>query len=271
TTTTQESEVKPEEVLECLKLKPVDDLVRIQQDQLKFHSFPKRFLPVVDAQWREFPVMMDEPEALMEMGTLVKVPIIAGVNQLEGYGMLMDFTDKIGGYSNLRHVDKVKETLRQSLKFVFEEESPTVYDVMFEAIWKLYFGEPTDNNGYHRALTKKLLALFGDLKSHAGFWTLTKKLTRNSKPPAYAYVFSHRNSEFTSYFRERMEAGNITTSSLYDIPPWRDLNYVLSHVGGNESLGVVEEITKAKRSIKGTPANMEEVMVKVWTSFANYG
>ena len=144
------------ETLSCLKLTPVDDLIRAQQSQMKFHSYPRRYSPVVDVSWRDFPVMIDKPENLVQMGTLVKVPVVAGVNHIEGYEMLLDFRDKIGGYDNLRDVDKVKETLRENLRFILEGDSDAVYDVTFEAIWKHYFGEP-GQQAYTRGLTKKLI------------------------------------------------------------------------------------------------------------------
>lgn len=88
---------------------------------------------------------------------------------------------------------------------------------------------------------------------------MTRNLTRNVKPPAFAYVFSHKANEFASYFRE--ESNKTVTSAMRNsFPPWQDLHYILSTSTDNETdVG------------EGDSGSMELIMTQVWTSFAKYG
>jgi len=128
-----------EEVLDCLQIKTVEDLIHAQQGILESSIFPGMIGPVVNNGSEVFPT---DPEEIIRSEAFLqrKVPILVGVDGAEGFRPFYKFYK-----SRTQRLPSDEQQLRRILQTTLSPIFPTISNGAVDDIWGFYFPNFNEN------------------------------------------------------------------------------------------------------------------------------
>uniref|UniRef100_A0A182N7U2 carboxylesterase n=2 Tax=Anopheles dirus TaxID=7168 RepID=A0A182N7U2_9DIPT len=133
---------KTQEILECLRKQPAEDIVRqvaVFQDFLYNPFSPFGAVVEKEGPLNPEPFLADTPRALMEAGKISKVPLILSVTQAEGLYPGAEFISEL---KYLEDIDsRWNELLPSILDYKMAVPDPKIRDRLSETIRKHYFSK----------------------------------------------------------------------------------------------------------------------------------
>jgi len=131
-----------EELLDdCLRIRPAEELLQLQQDLYKFSNYPKTFGAVLD-NFSLDSFYPETPENLTKSNAFIKkkVQIMIGVNSAEGFRVYQEFYKSFMEDIDLTSAEGQKK-LKGDLHAVLKEIQPNLkHRAVFDQVWNFYFG-----------------------------------------------------------------------------------------------------------------------------------
>ncbi|GAB6023202.1 hypothetical protein CHUAL_008022 [Chamberlinius hualienensis] len=241
-------------IVDCLRMKSAEEIVRVQQSQFKFSYFPLRTAAVVDRNYRANPFLPDRPEVLMTNGNYSKVPLITGVVLNEGVlfalHILLQNAVEIG--NNPHYFEDV--VLPMTVRYISDQ----MYTAEKMAKIKSFYFRDVDFSNM-----EQVIPAFVDLLSDFLFFSGNDKTVKlhSRHAPVYSYVLTHRGNQ--SYAQPLIQDAykiNFRSQVLSNGVSHADDLLYLFNLPNMESMRLCPE-----------DYQVQNVLTLLWTTYAHQG
>jgi len=204
------------DIINCLKRKTQQDMIKVSQDMSMFWSFPRWFAPSVDGD-----VLPDTPETLLLSGKFAKVPFIVGQTKDEGAAF---YRLTLNAFNNGVYDDNFVDTKLPRILPVISSFNSKLYPITRQVRKRYFANVDMENEDEFRPRYVEFLT---DLM-YSRCTDRFAKILANHSIPTYEYSFEYRGQySIVNLQGEQVDMG---------VAHGDDLQYIFQDVWGQDLL-----------------------------------